>query len=519
LIREGRFLEARQVVRESIPFSAVCGYACLHPCEARCARIQFDEPLAIRMLKLAAEKEGGHTPDLPPSPLPDPGKKIAIVGAGPCGLAAGYYLARLGHQPVVFEARPEAGGLLRYGIPAYRLPRQALQEEIELIRAQGVEIITSRPVRRPVGLLAEGFAAVLVAVGTWQSLPLGIAAENAPQVINGLVWLQQINGGRLSSLAGKQVIVIGGGNTAIDTARSARRLGAEVLIVYRRREEDMPASPEEIEDAREEGVLLETLAAPLGINGSLVTFTRMDLGNLDASGRPTPIPRPGSEFELKADLVVAAIGQKGSGEIMGLKATAGGRILVDGDTHLTQLPGVFAAGDAVLGPSSIIAAIGEAKKAAAAMHRYLGGSQPALREGPSPEDMPPPPAARGTGRVERAKIPVAKRILDFSPVELVLGAPVASAEAGRCLACDSRDFAVHIDAELCKECGYCREVCSLGVFQATEAFNRQGYRPTAVVADAFCVGCRRCVYVCPDFAISVNEGQRKCDQALINLPG
>lgn len=505
-IQEGRFNDARLTVRERIPFSAVCGYACLHPCEARCARIQFDETIAIRMLKLAAE-EYGKIQARPPEKLSPSGQRIAIVGSGPGGLTAAYYLAKMGHCPVVFEAREKAGGLLRYGIPSYRLPREALDLEIDLIRAHGVEIRLNTPVFSPKQLFDDGFTAVLLAVGAWQPLGMGIPGEDSPLVVDGLSFLRAVNAGSQPAMDRKRVLVVGGGNTAIDAARSSRRLGAEATILYRRRREDMPASDEEIEDALEEGVAIMSHTLPVAVFGQEVTCQKMTEGPPDASGRPTPLPQPRSDFIITADLIVVAIGQRGMAAKLAVEETGGGRVKVDPETCATSTQGLFAAGDAVLGPASIIDAIAQGRKAAAAIDRFLGGSGNIDQDTPATAGEAPDAVPRGVARAKRKKAPPQERLQGFNPVEQVFERVVAIGEAGRCLSCDLRDFDVSVNDQLCKECGFCQEVCSLSVFETSDSFNVQGYRPTLVKSDARCIGCLSCLYICPDFAITIRDGK------------
>ncbi len=503
-IQEGRFNDARLTVRKRIPFSAVCGHACLHPCEAKCARIQFDETIAIRMLKLAAEEYSVIRTSPAEKPHP-PGQRIAIVGSGPAGLTAAYFLARMGHLPVVFEAEESAGGLLRYGIPAYRLPRKDLDLEIDLIRAEGVDIRLKSPVFFPEQLFREGFAAVLLAVGAWQPVTMGIAGEDSPLVMDGLSFLRAVNAGDRPELAGKRVLVVGGGNTAIDAARSSRRLGAQATLLYRRRREDMPASQEEIEDALEEGVAMFFHTAPVRVAANMVTCIKMTAGAPDASGRPTPVPLEGSEYQLPAELVVVAIGQKGAAAKWALAEAGGGRVKVDPETSATSIPGIFAAGDAVSGPSSIIEAIAQGRKAAVAMDRFLGGDGVIDRDDPAGAVEPPQPRPRGVGRAARKKTSPPERLRGFDQVEQVFDRASAIGEANRCLSCDLRDYEVTVNGQLCKECGFCQEVCSLSVFESADFFNVQGYRPTLVKSGAHCIGCLRCLYICPDFAITIGK--------------
>lgn len=505
-IRKGEFDQARAVVREQIPFSAVCGHVCVHPCESRCARIQYDETIAIRLLKRAAE-ENALVRREPVRPLAT-NKRVAIVGSGPSGLTAAYYLARLGHQVVVFEALPEPGGLLWYGIPSYRLPREVILAEIDLIRSQGVEIITNKPIESPAGLLEDGFAAVLVAFGAWRTQKMGIDGENSTRVLSGLAFLREINQGRRPAL-GRKVIVVGGGNTALDAARAAVRLGAETRLLYRRRQEDMPAAAEEIIDALEEGVQMDFLTVPTGIADGKIACRKMTIGPPDASGRPLPIPLEGSEFPLEGDTLIMAVGQLVRGEGYGLDCHPDGTIKSDSANLATSHPGVFAAGDAVTGPSTIIQAIAQGKLASRAIDMFLGGSGeidfPA-EDGPGGDLTDA--SAMGTGRRAVEKIPEAMRLGSFDLVECGYDGAAAIHEAARCLSCDLRSYEVTVNAVLCKECGYCREMCSLDIFETSDAFNPGGYKPSLARRPERCVGCLKCLYVCPDFAITITEGTR-----------
>lgn len=504
-IREGKFDEALAVIRESIPFPAVCGYACVHPCEAKCARAQYDQPVAIRMLKRTAAEKGDGLWKQNLKPAPATGKKVAVIGAGPCGLTAAYYLAGKGHRVVVFEAMPAPGGMLRYGIPGYRLPNEVLDKEIADIAARGVEIKTNTRIELVDGLLKEGFDAVFVASGAWQSAKLTVEGD-AAGIIDGVAFLQELNNGKEVSI-GERVVVIGGGNTAIDAARAAVRLGAkEVVVVYRRNREQMPAGAEEITDALEEGIKIEFLAAPVTITAGKLTCTKMKLGAKDASGRPAPVPVADSEFAIECDTVIAAIGQQAEARVLGLEGNSNGTVKVAGDDWSTGKTGVFAAGDAVTGPSSIIKAVANGKQAAGNIDKYLGGDGDitetlAPAEDPGLADFMP----MGTERNFTRTIAYGERLNSFTSVEKGYSENVAMREARRCLSCDIREYKVEVDYSACKECGYCREVCALGIFQSAGGFNDRGYKPMQATGTDRCVGCYQCFFVCPDWAISIEK--------------
>jgi formate dehydrogenase (NADP+) beta subunit len=503
-IRNGQFTEALAVITERIPFPSVCGYACVHPCEAKCSRLQFDEAVAIRMLKRAAAELGSNSPariiKRPPT-----GKRVAVVGSGPCGLTAAYYLSGQGHEVTVYEALPLPGGMLRYGIPEYRLPEEIVDREITLIRESGVEIITGTPISSAAALREKGFDAVLVATGAWKPARMGIPGEDSPKVIDGLSFLRQVNE-RKAPAIGRRVIVVGGGNTAIDASRASVRLGAKVIQLYRRTQAEMPAGCEEVIEAREEGVDLQYLTAPVKIEDGQVTSIRMRLGEPDASGRPAPVPVSGSEFVLPFDTLIMAIGQQADAASVHLDCEKNGTVRVDQDHLATPQKGIFAGGDAVNGPSTIIQAIAQGRLACASIDRFLGGTG-SLPEPLSKEsDMEPPETApRGAVKPAVRKIALKRRCTTFDPVERTYGKKAAMAEAVRCLSCDLRSYDIIINGLICKDCGYCQEVCSLNLFEQSADFNPSGYKPAVAVHTDQCIGCLRCLYICPDFAITIKE--------------
>lgn len=503
-IRQGRFDEALAVIREKIPFPLVCGYACVHPCETKCSRNQFEGPVAIRMLKrIAAEKGDEKQPK--PVCLDPTGKKVAVVGSGPAGLTAAYYLALQGHEVTVFEALTQAGGMLRYGIPGYRLPDAVVDRDIELIKSCGVNMRTGSKIDSAEALLEKGYGAVFLASGAWRGLKMGIPGEDAEGVLDGLSFLKAVNSGQAPRV-GEKVLVVGGGNTAIDAARAASRLGAQVTILYRRTRAEMLAAPEEIVEALQEGVVIEFLTAPVSIQGGSVTCTRMALGEADASGRPCPVLVEGSDYTLEADTVIMAVGQGVEVPAASLERKQNGTIAVDADTLATSVKGIFAGGDAVTGPASIIAAIGQGRRASVSIDRFLGGSGVIDRlSGDTAGDGADEAAPRGTCRSEARLADPQERLSNFAIVEETLDPDAAIREAGRCLSCDLREFEVTINEAACKACGYCREVCGLNVFDRSDSFNPSGYRPTVAAREEHCMGCLRCLYICPDFAITIRD--------------
>lgn len=500
-IRDAQFGEALAVVRERIPFPLVCGHACFHPCEAKCGRRQFDAPLAIRMLKRVAAEQGWQEQVLP-EPALESGRKVAIVGSGPCGLTAGYYLALQGHGVTVFEALERSGGMLRFGIPAYRLSDEIVDADIGLIEKAGVQIRTGTRVASAEALLAQGFDAVLIASGAWCSAQVDIPLEDGATVLDGLAFLKDVSKGAAPKL-GDRVVVVGGGNTAIDAARVSRRLGAQVVQLYRRTLAEMPASGEEIAEALEEGVAIEYLCAPVRIAPGLVTCIRMELGSADASGRPRPVPIAGSEFVIAADSVITAIGQEVDVPAASVAKEAKGTVAVNSRTLATSVAGVFAGGDAVLGPASIIDAIAQGRTAARAIDQFLGGDGAIDRPGGVAKEDFTPEVPRGTPRDSWKTLTLAQRLDGFAVVEQAYDRPTAAHEAMRCLSCDLRSFDVEVDAAVCKDCGYCSEVCGLDVFARSDQFNAGGYQPAVAARAEQCVGCLNCLYICPDFAITI----------------
>lgn len=445
-IAEEKYDEAVAVIRESMPFPAVCGYVCFHPCETRCRRGLLDEPIAIRELKRFAVDHARHFPQFPidaADAAPPSGKRVAIIGAGPAGLTAAYYLIRRGgHAVTVYEEKPKAGGMMRYGIPRYRLPEHILDAEIDVIKSVGVDIRTGVRVDS-VGSLREEYDAVFVGIGAQAGARLRIPGEDTPGVLDCVDFLRDIAAGKKVSL-GERVAVVGGGNAAIDASRTALRLGAkESAILYRRTQDEMPASEEEIQEALEEGVSIEYLVSPKDVhreNGFLrLRCTRMQLGAMDSSGRRRPEPIPDSEFEKDYDTIIAAIGQVPEYPESFELAVERGIIQADPYNLETNVTGVFAGGDAVTGPASVIEAIAAGKQAAISIDRFLGGDGNIEERFVPPEEKPEMLEIEEEEEKHRPampKTPVRKRLRGFKMVERGLNRKQAIEEAGRCLRCD-----------------------------------------------------------------------------------
>lgn len=491
LIAQGRFGEALALIREAIPLPSVCGRVCHHPCEANCRRTDVDGAIPIRILKrFVADRElaDGKQPSLlerkQKAENRGQGRKVAVIGSGPAGLTVAAELAIAGYGVTIFEALPVAGGMLAVGIPSYRLPKDILEMEIAAIESLGVEIRLNSPLclsgeNGPTieFLLADGYEAVFLGVGAHKSMELRIPGEDLEGVVPGTHLLKAINlshqvedprwqryledalaGGRATRAA-----VIGGGNTAMDAARSLRRLGLEhVDVLYRRSREEMPAIPEEIEDAEKEGVRIHYLVSPVQIVGqagrvSGVECVRNELAEPDDSGRRRPVPVPGSEFMVAADLVVPAIGQRPNLDFVsaggGLEVTRRGTLRVDPVTRMTSMAGVFAAGDAIDQPASVIDAIGAAKRAAAAIDAYLRGISVEEAAGDKREAPVVERPLSEAERLPRPRRPVPtidadKRQSSFDEVERSLDEDWAVEEASLCLACGP-----------CSECMACVAVC------------------------------------------------------------
>lgn len=383
LTAAGDYAGAVNMVRKDNPFPTACAFVCEHPCETRCRRTLIDAPINIRGIKKFAVDQMPADQVAPPPRSVDTARTVAVIGGGPSGLTCAYFLALMGHRVTVFEERAQLGGMLRYGIPAYRFPRERLDEDIRGILNAGT--ITAR-CGEAVGAhemaeIADTYHAVYVSIGAQTGKSLRIDGVDAEGVVSAVDLLGAIGDGDYPDFTGKRVVVVGGGNVAMDAARTARRLGAEVTVVYRRGREEMPARAEEVHHAEQEGIRFQLLTNPTRILGdekgwvSGVECVRMELGEPDASGRRRPTAVEGSEFVIDIDMLVIAVGSKTNPLIAkttpDLEVTPRSLIVADDDTGATSKPGVFAGGDAVIGAATVILAMGAGKRAAAGIAEYL----------------------------------------------------------------------------------------------------------------------------------------------------
>jgi NADH-quinone oxidoreductase subunit F len=448
LIDEGRLAEAYEVNRENNPFPSICGRVCEHPCEIRCQRAQLDEAIAIRDLKRVCSDGYMKSKKAPKiSKLKPVGKKVAIVGGGPSGLAAAYFLARLGYSPTVFESAEKAGGWLRYGIPRYRLPHDVLDREIQDILDLGVELKTGVSVGKDMALadLKKKYDAVYLAVGAQMDKKLGLVGEDLPGVLSGLQVLRDINSGKKVKI-GDHVLIIGGGNVAVDVARTCVRMGAKVTICYRREERDMPAYREEVEQCTQEGVTYHFLVAPEKLileKGKAIgaVFRKNRMGDFTKYGRRTPVPTDDT-IEVRADNIIIAIGQDmGAGFLMGFQGEilGKGNLVATKKGLVTNDPMIFAGGDAVLGPASVIEAIGHGRQAARSIDIMLSGQDRFLeleRKNFKNYSMVAPENEQTMPRQHPAEIDASERTCGFGEVVMCLEPKCVKKESSRCLRCD-----------------------------------------------------------------------------------
>lgn len=450
-IAQGDPVEAYKLILEKVPFPAVLGRICTHPCENHCRRREVNESISICGLKRYAADRASALPSISLKAEKDTGHRVAVIGAGPAGLTAAFYLRKKGHHVTLFEGRSKPGGMMRYGIPSYRLPEEILDKEIDRILGLGIVLKTDKKLGKDFDLdqlKKNHFEAIFIAIGLQLSRKMELEGLEQNNILWGVDFLREINEGREIPLSGK-VVVVGGGNGALDAARVAKRLGAEeVLVLYRRSRAEMPAIESEVIEAEREGVEFQFLVGPVRVLKSGGRLTGiccrwMELGEADASGRPAPIPIEGSDFEISADHLIMAIGQslERDGLTDKIQFSSFGTLSVHPDTLKTNIEGIFAGGDIARGPGSVIEAIEAGRRGASSIDQYLGGDglieeTLAERAVSSYYSGKREDGFADLKRAETPTLPLSERQSGFLEVEQCFADEDAVREACRCLQCD-----------------------------------------------------------------------------------
>jgi NADPH-dependent glutamate synthase beta subunit-like oxidoreductase/ferredoxin len=539
LAAEGRFEEGYILAREPNPVAAMCSYVCSAPCERACRRGDIDRPLAIRAMKrfLVEWHEASGIPDETPVITPRD-TQVAVIGAGPAGIAVARELAHAGHQVTVFEELPYGGGTMLVGVPAFRLPREAIEMDIRLVERLGVKFVYGTRIGREITFeeLQERFDAVAICAGAMNAVGLDVPGSDLEGIQYGVDFMKKANLGEELEV-GQNVVIIGGGYTAMDCSRTSLRHGAQnVTIAYRRTRSELVVDEEELGETEREGVRMEFLVSPIEVVGdgdgkvSGVRFVRNRLGEPDASGRRSPVPIPGTEFVVPAETVIPAVSQAADVSFLPVEASFEinrGRIKVDPGTYATNVRGVFACGDFVTGPTTLIEAAGHGKRCAYAIDRYLSGRSEVRvtanvrvisswrHEMPEYYDQLP---RQHVPMVQlQARMPSADPSVNFTtPVELGYTATQAVAESTRCLMCN---YNIWFDPFRCVLCGACADVCPEGVIHmidinqmkaegdVTELVDAYGWEQGAamVLDEERCIRCALCVKRCPYDAITMER--------------
>ena len=577
-IADGQHIEAAKLIKEKLPFASAVGRVCPRFCEAECRRQIVDEPIAICTLKgYVGDQDLASDVPFTPEIKPDTGKKVAVIGGGPAGLTAAYYIRQEGHKVTIFEGEEKLGGMIRYGIPEYRLPKKHLDREIDRIIKLGIDVKYNAKMGKDFtikSLKEDGFDAIFLAIGCWENTAVDLPGKDLPGVYSGIDMLRKVIYGNKVEL-GEKVAIMGGGNTAMDAARTAVRLGAkEVTVIYRRTEKEMPADPREIKDAKEEGVKFQFLTNPTQIIGTdritAVECVEMVLGEPDASGRRRPIVKEGSEFQMPVDSLILAIGQivdisslKGSEEIVLNKWNC---IDANESTMVTSIDGIFTAGDCATGARTVVEAVGRARKAAVSVIQYLAGQEIApdvveYNHTKGKLDEIKPEEFKDVARQERVKqehLASAERRDNFKEYEIMFTKEMAMKEAKRCLSCGCQDafgcrlrelstkYGIkeeqimklgHIypivndhdyiqrDNNKCVLCGNCVRACKEVQGVSALGFVARGLETVVKpsldepLRDSPCESCGQCVAICPTGALVAKAGLPKPGSLLSGREG